>query len=201
MPLLSTFATIVMFQSYMTLHDRQRATLMTIMNASNGKRIQPAAEVAVALAANKQKRQMRSLHSPRKDKQVASNADSDRLFLTEIEAHRRALSSRLPTVCSSPEHQHNLHCESPRVPNIQHVVWLYGTEYRFTFRQLLSGLSIVHILKPCVILFWYDGYLPAGNNWQQFQVIITCYIYIYYGHNATDLGECSNNHYSLSHKI
>ena len=59
-------------------------------------------------------------------------------------------------------------CLEPRVPNIVHLVWLYGKPYNFTFRQLLSGLSMLRFIKPCCILFWYDGSTPTGNYWKHF---------------------------------
>ena len=64
-------------------------------------------------------------------------------------------------------------CSEPRVPNIVHLVWLYGKPYDFTFRQLLSGLSILLFIKPCSILFWYDGSTPTGKYWKHFLVNIT----------------------------
>ena len=59
-------------------------------------------------------------------------------------------------------------CLELRVPNIMHLVWLYGKAYNFTFRQLLSGLSMLQSIKPCCILFWYDGSAPTGNDWKHF---------------------------------
>ena len=65
-------------------------------------------------------------------------------------------------------HKSKTDCTSPVVPNIVHLVWLYESEHTFSFIALLSGLSIVRIIKPCVILFWYDGHNPIGEYWNQF---------------------------------
>jgi len=61
-------------------------------------------------------------------------------------------------------------CTTPRVPNIAHIVWLYGKEQSLKFHQLLSLLSVVRFVKPCIMLFWYDGHTPVGTRWQEFIV-------------------------------
>ena len=59
-------------------------------------------------------------------------------------------------------------CSVPRVPNIVHLVWLYGRPHAMIFRQLLSVLSVLRFIQPCAILFWYDGSAPRGQYWQHF---------------------------------
>ena len=64
-------------------------------------------------------------------------------------------------------------CPSPRVPNIMHMVWLYGRDHTFNFIQYLSGLSMLRFIRPCTILFWYDGHAPVGENWEIFTARVT----------------------------
>ena len=59
-------------------------------------------------------------------------------------------------------------CSNPRVPNIVHYVWLWDKPEPYKFRQLLGGLSVVRILKPCAIVFWNAGPLPTGPWWKEF---------------------------------
>ena len=59
-------------------------------------------------------------------------------------------------------------CTNPRVPNIVHFVWLWDKPEPYKFRQLLGGLSVVRVLKPCAIVFWNAGYLPTGPWWKEF---------------------------------
>ena len=59
-------------------------------------------------------------------------------------------------------------CSSQRVPGIVHFVWLWAYPEPYTFRQLLGGLSVLRVLKPCAIYFWNAGYLPTGEWWDMF---------------------------------
>jgi len=59
-------------------------------------------------------------------------------------------------------------CERLRVPEIVHLVWLYGQPRQLAFYQLLSMISIVKVIRPKVILFWYDGHRPTGQWWTEF---------------------------------
>ena len=47
-------------------------------------------------------------------------------------------------------------------PNLVHFVWLYGRSHEMSFIQFLSALLVAKIDKPCVILFWYEGFVPTG---------------------------------------
>ena len=64
-------------------------------------------------------------------------------------------------------------CTKPRVPNIVHFVWLWDKPEPYKFRQLLGGLSVVRVLKPCAIVFWNAGFLPTGPWWEEFVGNIT----------------------------
>ena len=78
-------------------------------------------------------------------------------------------------------------CKEPRVPNIVHLVWFYRDDHdvivhnydydeegysEFTFRQMVSALSILKFIQPCQILFWYDRE-PAGIHWQNFNHVVS----------------------------
>ena len=59
-------------------------------------------------------------------------------------------------------------CSSQRVPGIVHFVWLWDYPEPYKFRQLLGGLSVLRVLKPCAIYFWNAGFLPTGVWWDMF---------------------------------
>ena len=64
-------------------------------------------------------------------------------------------------------------CTRPRVPNIVHFVWLWDKPETYKFRQLLGGLSVLRILKPCAVIFWNAGFLPTGPYWDEFTGNVT----------------------------
>ena len=47
------------------------------------------------------------------------------------------------------------------------MVWLYHAKLDFKFYQYVSALSVLRFIKPCAILFWYDGQEPVGKFWDQ----------------------------------
>ena len=65
------------------------------------------------------------------------------------------------------KYREGLDCD-PVVPRLSHMVWLYGRPHEFSFLRLLSGLSIIRVIKPCAIIFWCDSYIPKGKYWIQF---------------------------------
>ena len=117
----------------------------------------------------------------RSDAQSDMNKESmpvmnkDTVFKVEIKKHHIRLLNEPHQKCfihdlPAPQSPSDEECNKPRVPNIVHIVWLYSASHNFTFRQFLSGLSMLQVQRPCAVLFWYDGYVPTGNYWQLFLV-------------------------------
>ena len=70
---------------------------------------------------------------------------------------------------NDPAHDVNTPCNgSQRVPSIVHFVWLWDAPETYKFRQLLGGLSVLRVVKPCAIYFWNAGFLPTGKYWDTF---------------------------------
>ena len=70
---------------------------------------------------------------------------------------------------NEPAHDVNTPCNgSQRVPSIVHFVWLWDAPETYKFRQLLGGLSVLRVVKPCAIYFWNAGFLPTGKYWDTF---------------------------------
>ena len=123
----------------------------------------------------------RNADNARSDAQSGKNNESmlsmnkDTVFKVEIKKHHLRLLNEPRQKCfthdlPAPQSPRDKECNNPRVPNIVHIVWLYNTSNPFTFRQLLSGLSMLQVQRPCAVLFWYGGYVPTGNYWELFQV-------------------------------
>ena len=109
------------------------------------------------------------------DSLLDRSVSEDDRFRQEISAYYDSV--KLPKTCDDVDRsppkpvksqKEYANCSVPRVPNVVHLVWLYGKTNPMNFRQLLSILSMLRFIQPCAILFWYDGSAPSGQYWQHF---------------------------------